>query len=103
MRVGPSCWPPLVVDPHDDVVISDTARAARDILPPAILAQFEDALTALRADPSSANPYVTELSWFPYQPGTYALVWGTLMITYRMPSQQVEILAVQVIPELKPD
>ena len=92
-----------MANPHDDIVISRTAQAGRDRLPPPIAGQFEDALAALRADPSPANPYVSELSWFPYQPGTYALVWGTLMITYRMPGQQVEILAVEVIPELKPD
>ena len=92
-----------MVDPHDDLVISETAQAGRDRLPPEIAGQFEDALTALRADPSPANPYVTELKWFPYRHGTYALVWGNLVITYRMPDQQVELLTVDVLPEVSPD
>ncbi len=68
---------------------------------PAQRSEFERAKESLLLDPTTANPRVVELDYFPYQPGTYLLAWGEILVTFEFENPLViRVLAIAIRPDL---
>ena len=90
-----------MADPAYGVVASTGAQYGLDKLTPNQASRCDDAVSALKQNPTPSNPYVTALNWFPYQPGMHALVWGEIVLTYRVQSPDlIELFSVQIRPDL---